>query len=135
MINAITPLWVSMPIIRNIVIMASANRPQAIEKICKEGNIKISDLDRADLKLSLEQNCSIMDAALTVSADEYLGLHIGEKTAPSVLGATGHLIESSRDVLSALHNVQAFTGSFTQRYSFQIVLSMEKHILRTQLFF
>lgn len=112
-------LWVSMPIIRNIV-MGAARHDADVQTICKAGGITPEQLEDADYKLSLEQNCAIMDAALTISADPCMGLHIGEKTTPTVLGITGHLMQSSRDTLTALQNLQQFTEAFTRLYSFRI---------------
>lgn len=112
-------LWVSMPIIRNIILF-SAKSQQDIELLCKTANINVEDLEKADGKLTLQQNCAIMEAALAVSGDEFLGLHIGERTTATVLGITGHLMQSSKDVLSALQNLQQFTAAFTQLYKFAV---------------
>ena len=119
-------LWVSMPVIRNIVIIASANRDEILNSICRQGGLTAADLEKPDLKISLDQNCAIMNAALSLSEDRFLGLHVGEKTAPSVLGLVGHLLESSKDALSALQHVQDFTSAFTKLYTFQITNQDEK---------
>jgi AraC-like DNA-binding protein len=114
-----TSLWVSMPIIRNIV-MASAKGAADIKSMCSTANLQVSDLENANARLTLGQNCAIMEAALHISRDEFLGLHIGEKTSPTVLGITGHLMQSSKDVLSALMNIQQFTKTFTRLYTFHL---------------
>ena len=111
--------WVSMPIIRNIVMGAAKNSGE-LQTICNAGNITASELEDAGYKLTLEQNCSIMEAALAISGDAFLGLHIGEKTTPVVLGITGHLMQSSKDILTALQNLQQFTSTFTQLYNFSL---------------
>ncbi|HZF65342.1 MAG TPA: AraC family transcriptional regulator [Chitinophagaceae bacterium] len=105
-------LWVSMPILRNIVLGAARN-PDTLERICSQGGITTADLDNPDLRLSLEQNCALMDAALQLSGDPHLGLHIGERTTAGVLGIAGHLMESSEDLLTALQYLQQYTASFT----------------------
>ncbi|HRT53518.1 MAG TPA: AraC family transcriptional regulator [Flavobacteriales bacterium] len=112
-------LWVAMPIIRNIVLFAG-NGPQGVETICAHGNLAVEDLDNAELLLSLEQNCAIMDAALHISGDAHMGLHVGERTTASVLGLTGHIMQSSKDALSALMNVQQFTSAFSRLYVFRL---------------
>jgi hypothetical protein len=56
-------LWVSMPIIRNVV-MASAKKEADIKSICSNGNIQVSDLENANARLTLGQNCAIMETAL-----------------------------------------------------------------------
>ncbi len=100
--------------------MFSAKSQHEIALICKTANINAEELDKADGKLTLQQNCAIMEAALAVSKDEFLGLHIGERTTATVLGITGHLMQSSKDVLSALQNLQQFTATFTQLYKFAV---------------
>ncbi|MCB9314699.1 MAG: AraC family transcriptional regulator [Lewinellaceae bacterium] len=112
-------LWVSMPIIRNIVAGTGCNSRE-VEMICRAGGISPEQLEDADFKVSLEQNCAIMEAALTISGNKNLGLHTGEKTTAVVLGITGHLMQSSRDVLTALQNLQQFTTVFTRLYNFSI---------------
>ncbi len=90
-----------MPILRNIIVGA-ARTADEMKQICARGNLTVSDLENSDLKLSLQQNCALMDAALQLSGDRDLGLHIGERTTSSVLGVTGYLMESSKDFLTAL---------------------------------
>src|SRR5690349_3756336 len=120
-------LWVSMPIIRNIVVGA-ARHAGDVQTICNAGGITPEQLEDANYKLSLEQNCAIMDAALTISGDPCMGLHIGEKTTPTVLGITGHLMQTSRDALTALQNLQQFTEAFTRLYTFRMEIK-EKEVI------
>jgi hypothetical protein len=117
-------LWVSMPIIRNIVIGTGCSKKE-IDIICKTGGITAEQLEDAGHVLSLEQNCAIMEAALTISGNKNLGLHIGKKTTAVVLGITGHLMESSKDVLTALQNLQQFTSVFTRLYHFNLSVKNE----------
>lgn len=116
-----------MPILRNIILTA-ARTTDDLKKICAQGNISISDLEESSLKLSLEQNCALMDASLQISGDPYLGLHTGERTTVNVLGIAGHLMESSKDLLTALQYLQEYTSSFTGLYLFNIELNKEEAI-------
>ncbi len=120
-------LWVSMPILRNIIV-AAARTTEELKTICGQGNISISDLDQSNMKLSLEQNCALMEAALQISGDPNLGLHTGERTTVNILGITGHLMESSKDLLTALQHLQEYTSSFTLLYFFSIEISGDKAI-------
>lgn len=108
-----------MPIIRNIVLFAG-NGPHGVRTICAHGGLAVEDLDNAELLLSLEQNCALMDAALHISGDAHMGLHVGERTTASVLGLTGHIMQSSKDALSALISVQQFTSAFSRLYEFRL---------------
>ncbi|POY37970.1 hypothetical protein C3K47_05450 [Solitalea longa] len=114
-----TDFWVSMPIIRNIVLGTEASTAQ-IESICWAGGITPQELEDAGYRLSLEQNCAIMEAALTISGKRNMGLEIGKKTTSVVLGITGHLMQTSKDVLTALESLQQFTAAFTRLYNFYI---------------
>ncbi|MFC4874463.1 AraC family transcriptional regulator [Negadavirga shengliensis] len=120
-------LWVSMPILRNIVLGAARNRDE-LRQICAQGGITVADLDNPDMKLSLEQNCALMNASLQLSGDPNLGLHIGERTTVSVLGITGYLMESSKDLLTALHHLQQYTASFSRLYRFGIQLTADEAV-------
>lgn len=120
-----TGLWVSMPIIRNIV-MGTGCSMQEIDMICNYGGITTEQLEDADRKLTLQQNCAIMEAALNISGNKTLGLHVGEKTTAVVLGITGHLMESSRDIITALKNLQQFTTVFTRLYNFYMEITNDE---------
>jgi AraC-like DNA-binding protein len=114
-----------MPIIRNIVLGTGCSEKE-IDTICRAGGITVEQLDDAGYLLTLEQNCAIMEAALTISRNNTLGLHIGKKTTAVVLGITGHLMESSKDVLTALQNLQQFTTVFTRLYHFYLEIKGEE---------
>lgn len=116
-----------MPILRNIVLGAAGTREE-LHQICSQGGITVTDLDDPDMKLSLEQNCALMDAALQLSGDRNLGLHIGERTTVNVLGITGYLMESSEDLLTALYHLQQFTASFSRLYYFGLELNGDEAI-------
>lgn len=117
-------LWVSMPIIRNIIMGAGCSEEE-IRAICKTGGITVEQLEDAGCQLTLAQNCAVMEAALNISGNKTLGLSIGKKTTAVVLGITGHLMESSKDVISALQNLQQFTSVFTRLYHFYMEIKGE----------
>ena len=110
-------LWVSMPILRNIVVSAARN-PQVLERLCAVGGLTTLDLENSNIKLSLEQNCALMEGALQVSGDPHLGLHIGERTTVSVLGITPYGKQPGSvnrvAVLTAIHDF--FHGHFPIRH-------------------
>lgn len=110
-------LWVSMPIIRNSAMIAAKNKAD-LQAICGAGGITIDDLENADIKLTLQQNCAITAATVTVSGDANMGLHTGEKTTQTVLGIIGYLMESSENALVALQNLQQYTSAVTRLFTF-----------------
>lgn len=110
-------LWVSMPIIRNIVYVA-AERGADLQQLCRESDITPESLETADILMGLEQNCRIMETALRLTGDPFLGLHIGQTTSPVVLGMVGYLMESSPDLKTALANLEQFVRTVTKLYDF-----------------
>lgn len=112
-------LWVAMPIPRNIILFAG-DTPEGIATICRAAGISPEELDDPEHLLTLDQNCAMMDAAMNVSGDPHLGLHVGERTTATVLGLTGHIMQSSKDLLHAIRSVQEFTRSFTRLYDFRL---------------
>ena len=110
-------LWVSMPIIRNIV-LGAVRYGAPLEALCRESGLRPDMLEQADLSLGLEQNIAVMEAALRLTGDPLLGLHIGEITSPVVLGMVGHLMESSPDLQTAFVNLEHFTGAITRLYTY-----------------
>lgn len=114
--------WVYMPIIRNIV-MSAAKNPDDLREICSAGGFTVDDLENPEIKITLEQDTAVIEAAIKISGDPFLGLHTGEKTTQVVLGVTGYLMESSKDILSAFRNLQQYTGTFTKLYNYRIETS------------
>ncbi|MBS0030736.1 AraC family transcriptional regulator ligand-binding domain-containing protein [Chitinophaga sp. 22321] len=115
--NSISPYWVAMPVMRNLIMLGARNE-QEVAAICKAANIHPDDLNNIEMKVSLECNIAIMEALLQISGDANIGLHLGEKAAPPIIGQAGHLQQSSSDVLTAFKKTVYFTRTFTALYDF-----------------
>ena len=100
--------------------MSAAGNQEEMEEICRSGGITADDLENPDMKISLEQDARIIESGLMISGDPFLGLHTGEKTTQVVLGLTGFLIESSKNVLSSLENLQQFHSTISRLLDFRI---------------
>lgn len=109
--------WVIMPVMRNLILLGSKNDAE-VAAICKAGNIERHDLDNHEKKVSLEANIGIMEALLHITGDKNMGLHLGEKATPPIIGQAGHLQYSDNDVLSAFKKTVHFTRTFTALYDF-----------------
>lgn len=110
-------LWVTMPIIRNIV-YGAAERGADVQQLCREGGITPEMLEKDDVLAGLEVNCNIMEAALRLTKDPFLGLRIGQATSPVVLGMVGLLMESSPNLQTALVNLEQYVRTVTKLYDF-----------------
>ena len=124
-------LWVSMPIIRNIV-FGSVARGADLNQLCRESGITPDMLEKADLLVSLELNCKIMEVAMRLTGDPFLGLHIGETISPVVLGMVGHLMESSPDLPTAFTNLELFVRAVTQLYEFYSEVRGDEFIMYSE---
>ena len=106
--------------------MSAATRPGDLQLICGQGNITVEDLDNSEKKVSLETNCALMEAAATVSGDEHLGLHMGEKITPAILGITGHLLQTDKDYLFALQSMEQFSSTWTKLYQYRVEINNQE---------
>jgi len=112
-------LWLGMPIVRNTVLAAASNARE-IAEICADMDISVDDLERAELRVSLDQCCAGITSSIRVSGDPYLGLHLGARTSVSALGLAGLIIESSRNALEVLLGAQQFSQAFTNLQRFDV---------------
>jgi AraC-like DNA-binding protein len=120
-------LWVGMPIIRNTVLSAGGHA-KGIAEICAAMDIAVEDLDDAEKRISLDQGIAGIVAAIRVSGDPFLALHLGERTNVSALGLAGLIMESSKDALAVLRCAQEFTQAFTNVQTFMLeTLDHEVH--------
>ena len=92
--------WSSMSVIRNLILLGSKNDYEVAE-VCEAAGIEPDHLNNLDIKVPLQSKILVIKKLLSLSRDKDLGLHIGEKASPPMLGQVGHLQESSKDVLSA----------------------------------
>lgn len=107
--------WASMPIIRNLILMGCANENE-IAIVCDAGNINLNDLTNPEIRVSLENKIAVLEKLLELTGDKDLGLHLGEKAAPPMLGQAGHLQQSSKDVYTAFEKTFHFSRTFTAVY-------------------
>lgn len=104
-----------MPIVRNLVLLGCANE-QEIAAVCEAGKINPDDLNDLERKVPLASKIAVLQKLLELSGDKDLGLHLGEKAAPPMLGQAGHLQQSSKDVLTAFKKTFHFSRTFTAVY-------------------
>ncbi len=117
--NPSVVFWASMSVIRNLILLGSKNESE-ISEVCKVGNIAPDDLNNLDNKVPLESKIAILQKLLELTGDKNLGLHLGEKAAPPMLGQAGHLQQSSKDVLTAFNKTFHFSRTFTTVYDSRI---------------
>lgn len=109
--------WVIMPVMRNLILLGARNE-QEVATICASAKIQPGDLNDIEMKMSLEGNIAVMETLLQLTGDKDMGLHLGEKATPPIIGQAGHLQQSASDVLSAFKKTVYFTRTFTALYDF-----------------
>jgi AraC-like DNA-binding protein len=108
-----------MPIIRDII-FGAARRGAILEELCKKLQLQPDDLNQTEAKLSLQQGHQVWEEALKLTKDEFLGLHIGEATNPSIVGLVGHLMQSSPDLLTAFAHLEKFNKVVTEMFFYKV---------------
>ena len=111
--------WSSMSVIRNLILLGSKNDYEVAE-VCEAAGIEPDHLNNLDIKVPLQAKILVIKKLLSLSRDKDLGLHIGEKASPPMLGQVGHLQESSKDVLSAFKKTFPFSKTITTVYDRRI---------------
>lgn len=109
-----------MHVIRNLILLGARSESE-VNSICKAANIDRIDLDDIEMKVSLETNIAVMDALLQITGDKDIGLHLGEKATPPIIGQAGHLQQSSSDLLTAFKNTAQYTRTFTALFDYSVV--------------
>jgi AraC-like DNA-binding protein len=90
--------------------------------LLKKANIKKTVLASRETKVPLEYFYSIMAAAIEMTGDDYLGLHIGENADPGDLSVLGYIIASCRNLRESFEKLNKYSGIMgsTQRLSFKV---------------
>src|SRR5687767_6381582 len=117
--NPVIAFWAGMSVVRNLILLGSRNEME-IAEVCKAANIDVQDLSNPEKKVPLESKIAAIKKLLDLSGDKDLGLHLGEKAAPPMLGQAGHLQQSSKDVLTAFKKTFDFSRTFTAVYDSRI---------------
>ena len=108
-----------MSVIRNLILLGSKNDYEVAE-VCEAAGIEPDHLNNLDIKVPLQVKILVIKKLLSLSHDKDLGLHIGEKASPPMLGQVGHIQESSKDVLSAFKKTFPFSKTITTVYDRRI---------------
>ncbi|XOV93433.1 MAG: AraC family transcriptional regulator [Bacteroidota bacterium] len=111
--------WTSMSVIRNLILLGSKSDNEVAE-VCEAAGIDLDHLNHLEIKVPLQVKILVIKKLLSLSQDTNLGLHVGEKASPPMLGSVGHLQESSKDVLSAFKKTFPFSRTFTTVYDRRI---------------
>src|SRR5262249_4271792 len=79
-----------------------------VAPICRAADIDREELGRPGAVVPVERLCALVQASLEQSHDEYLGLHLAERTGP--VGLLGYLCRASETVGDALEAIVQSLG-------------------------
>lgn len=109
-----------MPIIRDIF-FGAARRGASLKELSRLTGITEEQLRNTEIKVPFEQAQDVWRHAVKLTGDALLGLHIGEDTTTSIVGLTGHLMQTSPDLKSAFENVVMYNELFTNMFQYGMV--------------
>jgi len=81
-------------------------------------------------QLSYEQLAALYDEAARSSGDDAFGLHVGERTSPTMYGMLGYGVANSRTFGEALDHLLQFQRLWSEAVGFEVVRAASKVRLR-----
>lgn len=121
-------MFAHMPIIRDILYGAASHGAE-LKELCAALNITPDELTDSDKSVSFEQAYQAWELAVKHTRDPLLGLHLGETSTPSILGLIGHLMQSSKDLLTAYQQVCKHAALATDMFQYSLSMNGDQTIM------
>ena len=96
--------------IANIIQFASQQGADRRELLYLTGKNDFEELNSSELRFDSSIYNQILEKALELTRDPYLGLHVGEYLSLSAAGLIVQIVQSSRTVLEAMHYIVDFAN-------------------------
>ena len=122
-------MFAHMPIIRDIV-YGAVRHGAPLEELCSKADIPLFDLNDSEKKVDFERAYRVWELAIKMTHDAFLGLHIGEKTNPSILGLVGHLMQSCDTLFHAFEKVCQHNLTITDMFRYKMKVSGNRVMLQ-----
>jgi AraC-like DNA-binding protein len=119
---ATNDLFAHMPIIRDII-YGAASEGADLQALCSAIDLQPSDLNQTERKVPFEQAYRAWEVAVSATTDKYLGLKLGRRTGPLILGLVGHLMQSSSNLREAFLQVVSYNELFTNIFRYRLTPS------------
>lgn len=97
-----------------------------VHRTCAALGIDPADLSDSERFVDYKPAAEVWDVVLTQTGNEVLGLQLGEKISPAVLGMIGYLMQSSRTLRDALLSLARFNDLHSTMVKYQIVESGDR---------
>ena len=81
---------------------------KGLPELLRGTHLTVEQLLDDTTRLTTEQQITIVENALAISGDPWLGLRLGKRLTPAVHGPMGYLLSSSPDLMAAIEAFRAF---------------------------
>ncbi|MEJ1240493.1 AraC family transcriptional regulator ligand-binding domain-containing protein [Chryseolinea sp. T2] len=112
-------------ILRDIIYGASAYGGD-IHRMCAALDIDPHDLHDSERFVPFKPAAEVWDVALAETGEQFLGLYLGEKMSPAILGMIGYLMQSSQTLLEAVLSLARFNDLHSTMMKYEVVESGDR---------
>lgn len=109
-----------MSILRDIIYGAVPYGANVVSA-CAALGIEPNELNDSERLIPFKPAAEVWDVVIEQTKHDLLGLHLGEKITPAILGLIGYLMQSSRNLLEAILQLARFNDLHSTMMKYQIV--------------
>jgi AraC-like DNA-binding protein len=113
-------MQVSMMMVRALA-GAVERRGASREQFLQHAGLESSAIDAGDARLTLVDYMRAMDAALSVSRDPALGLHMGEHASPLMFDVIGYLAHQAATLRESIHAIERYARLAAEGHDPQLI--------------
>jgi AraC-like DNA-binding protein len=114
-----------MSILRDII-YGSVAYGADVNRVCAALKIDPRDLNDSERLVPFKPAAEVWDVVLDETNHPLLGLHLGEKMSPAILGMIGYLMQSSQTLLEAIIQLAKFNDLHSTMMKYIIVESRDE---------
>lgn len=92
-----------------------------VNRVCSALELDPADLNDSERFAAYKQAAEVWDVVLAETGNDRLGLLLGEKMSPSIIGMIGYLMQSSRTLHEALLVLARFNDLHSTMLKYQVV--------------
>jgi AraC-like DNA-binding protein len=113
-----------MSILRDII-YGSVAYGADVHRVCTALDIDPQELNDSERLVPFDQAAQVWDVVLVETGEPLLGLYLGEKITPAILGMIGYLMQSSRTLYDAIVQLAKFNDLHSTMMKYEIIETNE----------
>lgn len=125
----ISDMHAQMSILRDII-YGSVPYGADLQRVCAELELDPKDLNDSERLVPFKPAAAVWDVVIAETKNPFLGLQLGEKISPSILGLIGYLMQSSRTLLEAINALARFNDLHSTMMKYFLEASGEELLIR-----